>query len=91
MSQDNNNDNDNNNSVDYREYYLLNATWDNDWIDLRFCTNCGFMPGPDVTFNIYQVKDCEYCCPCYDTIRKRQVEKGMKWEEQYYGKEIIQI
>ena len=38
------------------------------------------MPGPDILFNIYQVKDNNYCGPCYDTIRKRHLDKGMKWE-----------
>ncbi|MGH9980870.1 MAG: hypothetical protein ACRD6U_04865 [Nitrososphaeraceae archaeon] len=75
---------DNSKNPDYREYYLLNAWWGNDWVPMCYCSHCGLMPGPDVSFNIYKVKARFYCRPCYDTIKKRHLEKGVKWEGKIY-------
>ncbi len=46
---------DNSNNPDYREYYLLNTWWGNDWNSAIYCGMCGCNFNPDKTGNVYKV------------------------------------
>lgn len=80
MTENNNNNMyiDNSLNQDYIEYYMLH-NFDNSWIPICYCRNCGILSDPDMTFNFYKVKTDFYCQKCYIDIQQNHMKRNVKW------------
>jgi hypothetical protein len=69
-----------------REYFLLNAWWDNTWVLAAYCVQCGCSfpvnnneEKDDITFNVYKVKNDLYCEKDYVQIQLQHAKRNMNW------------
>ncbi len=89
-----------NNIKDYnnREYFWLNADWDNTWATCAYCLQCGCGfpvnnnnnedPKDDITFNVYKVKNDLYCERDYFEIQLQHAKRGTNWGGYLYFESV---
>jgi hypothetical protein len=66
------------------EYFILHGSWDNSWVTMTFCRQCGKTFGPEINYNVYRVKDLFFCETDYNMIQQRHKEKGIEWKGELY-------
>jgi hypothetical protein len=66
------------------EYFILHGSWDNSWVTTCFCRQCGLTFGPETEYNVYKLKGLFFCGPCFETLVKKHVEKGVILNAELY-------
>ena len=84
---------DNSNNPDYREYYLRNAWWGNDWNCVIYCGMCGCSFNPDKTRNVYKVMKegssiTFFCQSDYFEIQHEHKKRGTDWGGYLYWESL---
>ena len=83
---------DNSNNPYYREYYLRNAWWGNDWVHSVYCGMCGCNFKPETTGNVYQVNIgysiTFYCQSDYERIQLEHKKRNLDWNGYLYWESL---